>query len=251
MTGIPSEGPILHLLLADSELELVPKEHWSHPCVAVNARKRGKRASQVLLDSTIHHPLFKDPFERSRRGRPDIVHQFLLMGLDSLLNIDGRLRLWVHTRGDDLIEVSEKTRLPKNYARYQGLFEELLATGRVPGGGDPLLVVKRGVDIEGSLKRIERHSSHRGRGLFRILMSDKGRLVEASEMFKDIIGSHPDSDVLCIIGGFSVGDLISTVEVDERWSVHHELLKVWTVECELLSAFRWAAVRGIRASEGP
>lgn len=240
MTEIASEGPILHLLLADSELELVPKEHWSHPCVAVNARKRGKRSSQVLLDSSIHHPLFRDPFERSRRGRPDIVHQFLLLGLDSLLNIDGRLKLWVHTRGDDLIEVSEKTRIPKNYARYQGLFEELLVSGRVPGGGDPLLIVRRGVDLAGSVRRIAEVSSLRGRGIFRLLMSDKGRMIEAPEMFRDTIGSNPNSDLLCIIGGFSVGDLISSVEVNERLSLHPETLKVWTVESEILACFRWA-----------
>ena len=115
----------LTLILADSEIETVPSEFWSHPAVVQNARKRKKKPSQVLLDSTLHHSLFRNPDERNRRGRPDIVHQFLLLGLDSILNGENRLRLYIHTRNDELISVDPRTRLPKNYNRYSGLFEEL------------------------------------------------------------------------------------------------------------------------------
>ena len=73
------EGPMLHLILVDSELEMVPEKFWSHPAVVTNSRKRGKKSSRVLLDSSLHHSLFKDQDEKKRRGRPDIVHQFLLL----------------------------------------------------------------------------------------------------------------------------------------------------------------------------
>ena len=51
----------LNLLLADSELEMVPRELWSHPAVVQNAKKRGKKPSQVLLDASLHHSAFRDP----------------------------------------------------------------------------------------------------------------------------------------------------------------------------------------------
>jgi len=230
----------LHLLLLDSELELVPKEHWSHPCVVTNAKRRGKRPSQVLLDSSFHHPLFKDPKERSRRGRPDIVHQFLLMGLDSLLNIEGKLRLWVHTRDDRLITVSPRTRLPKNYGRYQGLFEELLISGAVPSKDDPLLLVRGGSNGRKCVEEIRKDSLSRDMELITFLMHDSGERMDAPVLFREALSSQ-ECDVLCIIGGFSEGDYRSDVPFDRKVSIHSELLKVWAVEMELLSAFRWAS----------
>jgi rRNA small subunit pseudouridine methyltransferase Nep1 len=229
---------MLNLLLADSELELVPREHWSHPCVVVNAKKRGKKPSQVLLDSTIHHPLFRDPFEKSRRGRPDIVHQFLLMGLDSLLNVEGGLRLWVHTRNNELIVVSPETRLPKNYARYQGLFEELLVSGAVPSRSKPLLELLPDHDMGKVLNRIGADRT--------ILMHDQGEKLDLLEVFSGMVGEA----ALCVIGGFSVGDLMSKVPCDLRVSLHPDQLKVWTVEMEVLCSYR-RAFRGSHASEGP
>jgi rRNA small subunit pseudouridine methyltransferase Nep1 len=224
-------------LLADSELELVPKEYWGHPAVGSNAKKRGKKPSQVLLDSSVHHPLFKEPYEKSRRGRPDIVHQFLLMGLDSILNTEKGLTLWVHTRNDQLMTVSPETRLPKNYARYQGLFEELLISGAVPSKDKPLLKIEEGVDLEGSVARVRRCSDS---DLYTILFHDKGDPSEPHALFKQLMEKQADRDYLCIIGGFSVGDLRSKIETDRRISIHAEMLKVWSVEMEILCAFRWA-----------
>lgn len=224
---------------------MVPQEFWSHPAVVANARKRGKRPSQVLLDSSIHHSMFKDPYEKSRRGRPDIVHQFLLLGLDSLLNMDGGLRLWVHTRNDELIDVAPDTRLPKNYSRYQGLFEELLVSKAVPSSSRPLLRVHSGFDVRRAIERI------RGDGdLGIVLMHDSGERRELTSFFSETISMAPNRDILCVIGGFSIGDFASEIPHDAKLSVHPDQLKVWTVEMEVLSAFRWA-LRGTRASEGP
>jgi rRNA small subunit pseudouridine methyltransferase Nep1 len=223
--------------LAGSELELVPKEFWGHPAVTQNAKKRGKKPSQVLLDSSIHHSLFKDPFEKSRRGRPDIVHQFLLLGLDSIVNIEKGLTLWVHTRNDQMITVSPETRLPKNYARYQGLFEELLISGAVPSKEQPLLRIDENVDLDGAIARVRKQSDN---DLLTVLLHDKGDPAEPHALFKGMIAEQGDRDYLCILGGFSIGDLNTPIETDRKVSIHSEMLKVWSVELELLSAFRWA-----------
>jgi rRNA small subunit pseudouridine methyltransferase Nep1 len=59
---------MLRLLLVDSELELVPAEICMHPAVYSSAKKKGKRAHEVLLDSTLHHSAMKDLPEGERRA---------------------------------------------------------------------------------------------------------------------------------------------------------------------------------------
>ncbi|MGA1819772.1 MAG: 16S rRNA methyltransferase [Thermoplasmatota archaeon] len=244
-------GPALTLLLVDSELELVPKEYWSHPAVVQNARKRKKKPSMVLLDSSLHHSIFRDKEEKNRRGRPDIVHQFLLLGLDSILNTQGRLSLFVHTRNDELVVVDPATRLPKNYNRYSGLFEELFNTGSVPAGSDPLIRLLRNMDLRSSVDHIL-SASPVGRDLTRIiLLHPDGDRTESWEAFGQLIGHENAEHVICLVGGFSSGDLRSSLEgiPDRRIALPGGTLKVWTVVSELLVGFR-AGITGSRTSEG-
>ncbi len=220
----------LTIILADSEIELVPKEFWSHPAVVQNAKKRKKRPSRVLLESTLHYSIFKDRDERKRRGRPDIVHQFLLMGLDSILNSVGELHLYVHTRNDELITVDPATRLPKNYNRYAGLFEELFKTGSVPAGKDPLITIEDKVDLSTIIGRIQ------GNGPV-VLFHPDGERKETNALFREF---KDGKDVICIIGGFSHGDFTSPVKElsDLQISLPGGELKVWTVISEILVGFR-------------
>lgn len=235
----PASGPKLHLILADSELELVPREFWSHPAVSNNARKRGKRSSQVLLDSSLHHSLFSDPSERSRRGRPDIVHQFLLLGLDSILNLQGRLSLKVHTRNDELIHVSPETRLPKNYNRYSGLFEELFRTGAVPDGKRPLIRLEKDVDLHEAVKRERDEILGTEREPSILIMDPSGK----QEDLRKVMGKEVRNEgggLICVIGGFSNGGYRSDVNFEKAKmiSLPGGELKVWTVVSEVIVNFR-------------
>ncbi len=235
-------SPILSILLVDSELELVPKQYWSHPAVVQNAKKRKKRPSMVLLDSTLHHSIFKDIEERNRRGRPDIVHQFLLLGLDSILNIEGRLNLYVHTRNDELITVDPSTRLPKNYNRYAGLFEELFKSGSVPSGTEPLIQLHSSMDIDRSIERILSKKGLKGKNTKILLLHQDGELDEPWTLFNKLINDEKVDHVLCLIGGFSHGDFRSKVEKhsDMKFQLPGGILKVWTVVSEILVGFRKA-----------
>ncbi len=235
--------PSLHLLLADSELEIVPREHWSHPAVVSNARKRGKRPSTVLLDSSIHRPVFKDPNERERRGRPDIVHQFLLLGLDSILNIERRLHLYVHTRNDEFIDVDPALRLPRNYSRYSGILEELFKSKCIPSPKKPLLSLREGVDYGTAVGMIEERLSGKGISLFPIILDPSGERVETHTFFSRLSardGEASGEDILCTIGGFPHGDYSSDVcsSAGKKISISDELLTIWAVEIELLVGFR-------------
>ncbi|MGA1872555.1 MAG: 16S rRNA methyltransferase [Thermoplasmatota archaeon] len=230
----------LTLILVDSELELVPEEYWSHPAVVQNARKRKKKPSMVLLDSSLHHSVFKNDEDKNRRGRPDIVHQFLLLGLDSVLNSQGCLRLFVHTRNDVLIKIDPTTRLPKNYNRYSGLFEELLRTGSVPAGRNPLIRTQDGMDLGSAIDMIMKECGmDRGRSRTICLHPD-GPEMDSWEFFGKMKEEDDLADVICLIGGFSSGVYRSPVErySDIKLTIPGGTLKVWTVVSELLVGFR-------------
>ncbi len=239
---------VLSLVLVDAEIELVPPEFWSHPAVVENAKKRKKKPSLVLLDTNLHHSLFRDHVERNRRGRPDIVHQFLLIGLESILNIEGGLKLYIHTRNDELITISPKTRLPKNYNRYYGLFEELFRSGSVPPGNDPLITMKPGMDLKEVLEEVFR-SGPQGMKRTVVTLDSGGTRSNAY----DKIGSLGEGPfhLICLIGGFPSGGFKSKPHKysDVTLSLHSNELKAWAVEMELISAFYNVKFRGIRTSE--
>ncbi len=213
---------MLNLLLVDSEIETVPQEIANHPAVRINAAKRKKPASQILLDATLHHSAMKRLPQADRRGRPDIVHFFLLLGLESVLSHKGLLRIFVHTRNDELIVVDPTTRLPKNYPRFVGLMESLLADKTVPSRGTPLLKLNEGYSFKRCLDEIP-HSEV-------IVLSEQGKRVRLNQHFSG------KKDLLCVIGGFSRGDFRSDVYsgADEVISIFEEPLTVWTVTSELI-----------------
>lgn len=244
MSSTSDDRRILHLLLAEAELEMVPEESRSHPAVVTNARKRKRKTSQVILDSSLHYSLFKDPDERNRRGRPDIAHQFLVLGLDSILNQQGRLRLWIHTRNNELITIDPQTRIPKNYNRFLGLFEELFRAGGVPNDKNPLIRLFSGYDYEKTVADIMDFSRKRGRGIHSILLHIDGYHVDSVNYFKDLDGRENlfNSDMLVTIGGFSHGDFRSKIKSDDRISLHSDLLKMWTVQTEVLVGFRQGVI---------
>ncbi len=232
-------GPVLHLILVDSELEIVPKRYWSHPAVVTNSRKRGRKSSRVLLDSSLHHSLFKDPQEKKRRGRPDIVHQFLLLGLDSMINNERLLKLYVHTRNDELIKIDPSTRFPKNYNRYSGLFEELFRAGAVPSKGNPLITLKGGMDLPSILGQIKNTSVNEGRKPIVIGLNQGGNRVDLLEHLPKIHGGDGNVDVIFLIGGFAHGNFRSDLDSlsNEVVSISDDLLKVWAVQMDLMVCF--------------
>ncbi len=212
---------MLHIILADSELETIPSELWTHPSVVRDARRREKKAGNLLLDSTFHHSAIRKffPGEENRRGRPDIVHYFLLNTLESYLNKKNLLRVYVHTRNDEVIFVNPETKIPKSYNRFVGLIESLFLNRYVPDKEKPLLWMKEmGLrDLVNSLNVED---------VF--LLTEKGKRLNI-ENFLSI------KDQVFIIGGFSSGDFQSKMDfVKESISVCDESLLAWVVAYEII-----------------
>ncbi|KAL3319387.1 18S rRNA pseudouridine methyltransferase [Cichlidogyrus casuarinus] len=83
--------------------------------------------------------------------RPDITHQCLLMLLDSPLNRVGKLKVYIRTCKNIIIEVSSKCRIPRTFDRFAGLMSQLLqklSITAAEGSHEKLLrVVKNPISI--------------------------------------------------------------------------------------------------------
>jgi len=204
----------VNLIIADSELELVPPEMAKHPQVKESAKIRGKPATEILLDSTNH---FKAIFGEQRRGRPDIVHVCLLLALDSLANQQGKLKVFVHTRNDVIIEIHSSTRIPRNYNRFVGLMEQLLLVGKVPPEGTPLMTARKG-----TLQKLVDELGKKA-----VIFDENGKTKRIGELHL--------GDKTVIIGGFPSGDYLSKAD-GQKVSLGSEQLCAWSAVAYALSS---------------
>ncbi len=214
---------MMHLILADSELEIVPKEIQGHPSVVKHAKLRKKRPSNLLLDATYHHQAIRSKYgeEAERRGRPDIVHFFLMNAQESILNQEGKLRVYVHTRNNDVIFIKPETRLPKSYPRFIGLMENLFHNGAVPNVDEPLMWIEK-MSLQSLVERIGARS---------VVLSENGRKVALREY-------EIPEDVTIIIGGFPHGDFLSNVSfAEEIISIYDGTLMAWVAAYEIIGAY--------------
>lgn len=117
---------LLNFVFAESALELVPKEIRRSPEVVSDSKRREVDAAEILLDRSFHHSAMQKLRDSEKRGRPDLVHMALLSVTGTPLYLEGMARVFVHTHPDLVLEITEKTRIPKNYIRFRGLMEKAL-----------------------------------------------------------------------------------------------------------------------------
>ena len=213
---------MMHLILGDSELEVVPHEIQSHPSVVKSAKLRDKKPSRILLDASLHHSAMrKYGMEAERRGRPDITHFFLMNSLESILNKEGRLRVYVHTRNNDVLKIKPETRLPKSYSRFVGLMEHVFQNKSVPDRENPLITLEK-MSLQSLAKSI---------GNKIIVLSEQGRNVHLKNY-------EIPEDVTFIIGGFPSGDFLSNINfADDIISIYSQSLMAWVAAFEVISEY--------------
>lgn len=128
----------MRLVFVESSLETVPKSIAKHPAVISDAKRRKKNPTEMILDDSKHHTAMRDLEKREKRGRPDIVHQCLLLALDSPID---ELEVYVHTINDVVIWINRITRLPRNYNRFIGLMEDLFKKKVIKAEGVKLMEI--------------------------------------------------------------------------------------------------------------
>ncbi len=217
---------MLHLVLADSELEQVPREIANHRVIQRLARRRGRRPTELLLNSSLHFPAMRRLPDGDRRGRPDIVHFCLLLALDTPLNREGLLRVYVHTRHDKLITVDPSARLPRMFYRFEGLMEHLFLTGVAPPE-NPLLRLED-ASLAVLLERLKPKKI--------VVFSDRGQRRLCRAVYS---GLSKEDEVCTIVGGFPRGDFLSDVDKlsDELVCIDPELLRAPTVISRAIYAY--------------
>ncbi len=215
----------IDLILIESALELVPREIWDHPAVIKNARRRGKKPGETLLDTSLHYHAMKKLQDREKRGRPDIVHISLLNALESPLNKEGLLRIYVQTYHRHIIFIKPETRLPRNYNRFVGLMEQLLLTGKVPPDAEEPLMYIKTMTLSDLLESIGRD------GL--ILLWEKGRRRRP----EDIIDHAVKNNYAIGIGGFPHGDYSREILdlSDDQFSIYDKSLATWIVVSRIIA----------------
>ena len=218
------------LILADAELELVPTRIVEERCVLNSARTRNKIPEKMMLDASHHHPAFRKLKDGDRRGRPDLVHMFLLLSLDSDANAEGRLRVFVHTRNDDVVAVKPETRLPPNYIRFVGLIEQLFDQQVVPSRENALLELRQKVPLATLVAALKPDSV--------LVLCPGGEETSLQEAVSSAEGER----VVVIMGGFSKGTFSSDMSKlkAKRVPLGGRVLKVWTVASKTLRALEVA-----------
>lgn len=193
---------MLRIILAEAELELLPGT---------------ERGDAQVLDSYLHRELLNALPDGRRRGRPDIVHQTLSLCQGSRLNRTGRLRAYVHTRDDIVIEVGPSTRVPPNQMEFLTLMGGLLD----------------GRDVEGyEVRSMTLRSLTEELAVPVVAMSPDGQDVRLS----DVMRGHDDLAV--VVGAFPCGDYCGPVYelADIAVSLGPDLLTVPAVVSEVLCA---------------
>lgn len=217
---------MLTILLVDTELELIPSKMTDDYAIRIHAKKRKKPAEKIILDSNFMHSAIERffPGESNRRGRPDILYHFLVVTMESILNKEGKLRIWVHTRNNRIIEIAPDVRLPKSYNRFVGLMEDLFDKGEIRANDKMLLKLH-----SGDLKTLMELS---GSGSVKIL-SPTG---ERSSILSLLDPGESSNTV--IIGGFSEGDFTSDVySLGKSYSIYPSELTIWSVAMELIAQY--------------
>lgn len=217
---------MLKILIADAELELIPKELLDDYSIRIHAKKRKKPPQKILLDSNYMHSAIDRQFpgESNRRGRPDIIYHLLTVVMESILNKKGEMRIWIHTRNDRIIEISPVTRLPKSYNRFVGLVEDLFEKGEIKFDDKTLLKIHNG--------NVADLIEFAGADNLKIL-SPKGSQTSVSKLV-----DRDSRDVSFMIGGFSEGDFRSDVYgFADSLSIFEEELTIWSVAFEIIAQY--------------
>jgi rRNA small subunit pseudouridine methyltransferase Nep1 len=120
---------MLHLILVDTAIELIPEVISHRPSVLANIQKFGNAGK--ILDTTLHHTDMHDLPNYEARGRPDILHQFLLASLGSPANLLTQLKIYFHANSK-LYQIDSEMRCPKDIQRFKALMAQLLELSHIP-----------------------------------------------------------------------------------------------------------------------
>ena len=234
---------MLHVILLECAIELVPRELTSLKEIQAHARRRRKKPGQLMLDQTHHGRAMIRLDGKEKRGRPDITFLSLLSILETPLCKAGLLTVHLHLVDGRVIEINPNVRLPRNYDRFIGLFEQLLMKGRIPPEGEPLARV-----IDTSLPDLISDLAA-GSDESLVLLAIEDGAKTSAESLRNALPQDSSVPVILGVGAFPYGDMSDSVK--ELFSTHLELDKevmmawhvcaevLWTYSTRVSATGRW------------
>ena len=224
---------MLHVILLEAALELIPPELSALKQIQKHASKRNKKPNEILLDQSNHGRSMTRLEDGDRRGRPDIVLFSLQALLETPLCKAGSLSIHIHLQDGRIVEVNPTVRLPRNHDRFVGLMEQLLLKGQVPPTGDPLLRISN--DSLSELISTLKGSSSDALTLLAVEGGQKSNMKSLVETFP----SDMDIPVILGVGAFPHGDFQGNMS--DVFKTHIELdrdvMMAWHVCSEILWAY--------------
>lgn len=160
-----------------------------------------------IINCDDHYKIIKSMKKKLDEFRPDIIHQCLLNLFDSPLNKVGLLKVYIHTSKNILIEINPKTRMPRTFKRFSGLFTQLLLKNEIKASDTNEILMKTiNSDIENVV----------GKNTPKILLSEKGRLIDIDTYCKNLDKSGGEKNNLCfIIGTNPKGDIDPSIKYND------------------------------------
>lgn len=214
---------MLRLIIADAELELIPGKMIHDQAIRKIASKNNKKVNEMLLDSNYMHSSIDKyfPGKSNRFGRPDIIYMFLEMAMESILNKNKLLNVYIHTKNNFIININPEVNLPKSYNRFTGLIEDLFRKKIIENNGKTLLSLTNG-ELIPFLEKLDGKT---------IVLSPKGEKSKVSEIINN-------DNLNVVIGGFSEGDFITNLyEKYNAYSIFDEELTIWSVGMEVIAQY--------------
>lgn len=189
---------MISLILAESSLELVPKELKTHPSIISHAKKLGKKPTKIILDNSWHYAAMKGINNEIKRGRPDLVHFSVLEATTIPLYFQNKIKVFIHTIDDKVINVGENIHIPKSYHRFTGLLEKLFSEKTIKTNNQELLSIK----YQSFSELIDEINPTQVIGL-----SSKGRPSTFEKISANLINGS-----CIVIGGFQKGQFSDSIK---------------------------------------
>ncbi|HUL39442.1 MAG TPA: hypothetical protein VLU38_04035 [Methanomassiliicoccales archaeon] len=216
---------MISLVLVDAEIERLPLFVQESEKARTNGADDEDLQGIIVLDRALHRYLVEGLEDAGRRGRPDIVHSFLLLTQGSKAIRQGKLSTYIHIRSDEVVFVGNRYRPEHQYIPFLRTFSELLENGNVGKGGRGLRL-ERSMDLKSLLRRLVPDKI--------VALTPTGEKRDLAQVLRPSIEGH----LAVLVGGFPEGDYHSPVYemADERISLGDELLTVPDVTSRVLAS---------------
>jgi rRNA small subunit pseudouridine methyltransferase Nep1 len=186
----------MHIILADSELELIPDALKADNEIRDMQKRRGKE--DILLDNYLMRTSIRRhlPGRVDRVGFPSIAYAFFRMNEESVLKDTLKLEYAIHTKQGIILERRDLEGIGASYSEFVERVEDILT-----GSHRTMKLVDylENLDIAGNT----------------VVLHPKGR--------KDLV---MNDQLSYVIGGFPEGDFISDLSGLRKFSIYEKEITV-------------------------